>query len=115
MRDGGGMREGGAQFRSGERGMRGDGGSQFRSERGMRENGGTRFRAERGRRGDRGVEFGYRDRDRDHDRRRFGRRGVIIERGYGYVPASCDWLRRRALVSDSPYWWRRYRECRGFY
>jgi hypothetical protein len=82
---GGGMREGGAQFRSGERGARG------------------------------GVEFGYRERDRD--RHRYGRRdggGVYIERGgYGYLPASCDWLRRRALATDSPYWWRRYRACRG--
>jgi len=110
MRQGGGMREGGAQLRSGERGMRGDGG--------------TRFRAEG--RGDRGVEFGFRERgvrpdrdradvfvDRDRDRRRF-RRGVIIERGYGYAPVSCGWLRQRALATDSPYWWRRYRECRGF-
>jgi hypothetical protein len=94
MRGGGGMREGGAQFRS---------------ERGMRENGGARLRAERGTRGERGVEFGYRD-------RRHGRRdgGVFIERGYGYAPGGgCGWLRQRALATDSPYWWRRYRACRG--
>jgi hypothetical protein len=106
------MREGGAQLRSGERG---DGGARFRAERGMRDDGGTRFRAER--RGDRGVEFGFRDRDRgfrDRDRRHFGRRGVFIEGGYGYVPGSCEWLRRRALASGSPYWWRRYRACTGY-
>jgi hypothetical protein len=78
------------------------------------------------------VEFGYRERDRglrggrersgvyierDRGRRHFGRRdggGVFIERGYGYAPVSCDWLRRRAFATDSPYWWRRYRACRGF-
>jgi hypothetical protein len=125
-REGGGMREGGggAQFRSGERGARGEGSAQLRSERGLRENGGTRFRAERRTRGDRGVEFGYRERgdrgrtgvyiDRDRDRRHSSRRGgVYIEPSYGYAPASCNWLRRRALATDSAYWWRRYRACRG--
>jgi hypothetical protein len=24
----------------------------------------------------------------------------------------CGWLRRRAEVSDNPYWWHRYRACR---
>jgi hypothetical protein len=88
--------------------------------------GGMRFRAERGLRGDRDAESGFRERgmrrhrdraegffDRDHNRRRFGRRGVIIEPGYGYVPGGCGWLRRRALATDSPYWWRRYRACRS--
>lgn len=123
--DGGGaMRGGGGGMRDGG-GMRGDGGGQFRSgERGMRGGGGTRFRAERGGRGDRGVEFGYRerergmrgDRDRDRDRRRFGQRdgGFYIAPGFGYLPANCGWLRRRALETDSPYWWRRYRACRGW-
>lgn len=26
---------------------------------------------------------------------------------------SCEWLRRRAIVTGAPYWWRRYRVCRG--
>ena len=90
---GGGMREGGAQLR-------------------QREDGGTRFRAERGVRRDRDRADVYVDRDRD--RRRF-RRGVIIDGGYGYIPASCDWLRLRALATDSAYWWRRYRACQGYY
>jgi hypothetical protein len=118
------MREGGAQFRSGERGTRSEGSAQFRSERGARENGGARFRAERGTRGERGVEFGYRergvrgDRERagvniDRDRRHFGRRGGGYIESYGYAPSSCGWLRRRALATDSGYWWRRYRECQG--
>jgi hypothetical protein len=127
---GGGMREGGG-MRQGDGGMR-EGGAQLRSgERGARSDGGAGLRTERGARGDRGgVEFGYRERgvrgngpragvyiERDRDRRRHGRRdggGIYIERGgYGYLPASCDWLRRRALATDSPYWWRRYRACRG--
>jgi hypothetical protein len=110
MRDGGGMRNGGAQFRSGERGTRSEGGAHLRSDRGLR--------------GDRGVEFGYRERgdrgrsgvyiERDRDRRHHGRRGgVYVEPSYGYAPASCNWLHRRAVATESPYWWRRYRECRG--
>lgn len=27
---------------------------------------------------------------------------------------SCEWLRRRAIITGSPYWWRRYRICRGW-
>ena len=33
---------------------------------------------------------------------------------YGYHGGSCAWLRHRALVTGSPYWWRRYRWCRGW-
>ena len=28
---------------------------------------------------------------------------------------SCGWLRQRALATGSRYWWRRYRECLGYY
>jgi hypothetical protein len=119
MRDGGGgLRQDGSQFRSGDRGMRGDGGG--RAERGARgERGGGEFGyRERGGRGyvdrDRGDrDRGYRDRG-DRDRHRFGGRGgIYFGPGYGYLPSSCSWLRRRALETDSPYWWRRYRACRG--
>ena len=91
-REGGGMREGGAQFRSGERG--GD--------------------RDRGMRGDR--DRGRAEVDRDRDRRRggvyfgFGPGGPSF--GYGQA-RGCHGLRRRALETDSPYWWRRYRACRG--
>jgi len=27
---------------------------------------------------------------------------------------SCAWLRRRAIITGSRYWWRRYRWCRGW-
>jgi len=29
---------------------------------------------------------------------------------YGYY-GECDWLRRRALATGSPYWWNRYNAC----
>ncbi len=28
------------------------------------------------------------------------------------VGRRCGWLRKRAIVTGSPYWWRRYRACR---
>ena len=54
---------------------------------------------------------------RHHHHHRFGhfhRRGFFIgapvySYGYGY---GCGWLRHRALVTGSPYWWHRYRDCR---
>lgn len=51
---------------------------------------------------------------RSHRRYRHGwrHRGprVVIYRGY----RGCAWLRHRALVTGSRYWWRRYRWCRGW-
>jgi hypothetical protein len=46
---------------------------------------------------------------------RFGhfRRGRVFYGGPVLVYGSgCAWLRHRALVTGSPYWWRRYRACR---
>jgi hypothetical protein len=37
----------------------------------------------------------------------FGRRYVIGDY------RDCGWLRRRAVETDSSYWWRRYRESRA--
>ncbi|MCL4764786.1 MAG: hypothetical protein KJZ80_00955 [Hyphomicrobiaceae bacterium] len=31
-----------------------------------------------------------------------------------YGRRSCAWLRRRAIITGSSYWWRRYRWCRGW-
>ena len=42
--------------------------------------------------------------------RRIYRTPVLVT-GYG----RCEWLRRRALATGSSYWWRRYRQCRGWY
>jgi hypothetical protein len=30
-----------------------------------------------------------------------------------YYGGGCAWLRHRAAVTGSSYWWRRYRACRG--
>jgi hypothetical protein len=45
----------------------------------------------------------------------FHRRGFVIGAPvyvYGYG-GGCSWLRHRALATGSPYWWHRYRLCRG--
>jgi hypothetical protein len=44
---------------------------------------------------------------------RFHRRVFIGAPVYAYA-GGCAWLRHRALVTGSPYWWRRYRWCRGW-
>lgn len=31
-----------------------------------------------------------------------------------YYGSGCGWLRHRAAVTGSSYWWRRYRHCRGW-
>jgi hypothetical protein len=73
--------------------------------------GGSQFRP--GERGTRGGEFGFRERN-DRGQRHFGGRGgVYFGPSYGFLPSSCNWLRRRALETGSPYWWRRFRACRG--
>lgn len=41
---------------------------------------------------------------------RIVRTGPVIVAGY----SGCEWLRRRAIVTGSAYWWRRYRICRGW-
>ncbi len=38
--------------------------------------------------------------------------GVPLYAGSYY--AGCSWLHRRAVETGSRYWWRRYRECRGW-
>ena len=44
---------------------------------------------------------------------RFHRRVFIGGPVYAYG-GGCAWLRHRALATGSPYWWRRYRWCRGW-
>ena len=49
-----------------------------------------------------------------HHRRGWHRRSgfhfyVAPRRHYG---GGCAWLRHRAVVTGSSYWWRRYRDCR---
>jgi hypothetical protein len=45
-------------------------------------------------------------------RHRFGFVGVYP---YYYGGDGCYWLRRRAIVTGSHYWWRRYHACRYGY
>jgi len=53
---------------------------------------------------------------RPHRHRHFGhfhRRGFVIGAPvYSYSYGGCGWLRHRALVTGSSYWWHRYRLCR---
>ncbi len=49
-----------------------------------------------------------------HHFRHFHRRGFVIGAPvyvYGYG-GGCGWLRHRALVTGSQYWWHRYQLCR---
>lgn len=46
--------------------------------------------------------------------RRFHRR-VFIGGLYTYRHRRCAWLRHRAIVTGSSYWWRRYWRCRHAY
>ncbi len=47
-----------------------------------------------------------------HRRHRRAIVGVpIIFGGYYYYYGDCDWLRRRAFATGSPYWWDRYYAC----
>ena len=44
--------------------------------------------------------------------RRHGRKRGPEDPAYGFV-ASCHWLRGRALATNHPAWWRKYRQCVG--
>lgn len=78
----------------------------------------------------RGADVDVRARDRRDGPRRWGKRrdrDHIVRRGHrhvwggvtfylsdGYYYGECDWLKRRAIRTDSPIWWSRYRRCRDF-
>ncbi len=125
---GGGFRDGGPRMGGGPR----FDGPRMRAE--PRSGGGPRFEHSP-RRGFGGVPMA-RDRDRhvvpdrrppprfDRERRRHAaphrRRRGVWRPGYvwggiwiapGIYYAECEWLRRRAITTDSTYWWRRYRQC----
>jgi len=53
-----------------------------------------------------------------HDRRfRHHRRAFVVAPAFGYYGYGygygygCNWLRRNALATGSPYWWARYNAC----
>ena len=73
---------------------------------------------------DRGERFEHRRfAERDHDFDRFHRRHRVFVNGVWvwdwwpdyYTSNDCWWLRRQALITGSPYWWRRYNDCVGYY
>lgn len=90
--------------------------------RGSRGDTGNRNRSARGRDGDRNDYRRHRGDRRQVDRgsRRHHHRGTRYVWGPGiefwfddgYYYGNCDWLRVRALETDSSTWWRRYRLCR---
>ncbi len=93
----------------------------YRRGRGARVRGYRRGRVARGRGYRRGRVAGY----RGYGKRRYrGRRYRKLRRYYyGYAPyvvgayygGRCTWLRRRAYLTGSPYWWSRYYSCRNYY
>lgn len=134
-RSGGGNR--GSAGRGGSDRSVGRSGGENRSYRGDRGRSSSRDadrrRESRGDRGDRNRSARSRDRDRndyrrDRDRRRVDRGdrrhrhhrgtrhvwapGIVFYFDDGYYYGDCDWLRARALATDSATWWRRYELCR---
>lgn len=103
---GGGFR--GGPFSSGYRGFNGGGFRAYGSRRNFGGWGGRRhiYGGWNG-----GWNRGYRR--RHYGYRRFYGPGVYFGTGYGY--RSCGYLRRRAVVTGSRYWWRRYQQCRYGY
>jgi hypothetical protein len=89
-----------------------DGGG--RAFRGDRDGGARAYRGDRGR-GDRDGRRGGRHHDRGFIRRHGHRYSWGPGIGFwfydGYYYGDCDWLRRRAIVTGSRYWWRRYYLC----
>lgn len=52
-----------------------------------------------------------------HARPFHARRGFVaplIIAGPLLYTGSCQWLKHRAIETGSRYWWRRYRQCRGW-
>ena len=111
----------------GRRGHRGMGGRHagrshsFGGRHAHRGRGVHRGHVARGRGYRRGRVAGY----RGYGKRRYrGRRNRRLRRYYyGYAPyvvgayygGRCTWLRRRAYLTGSPYWWSRYYSCRNYY
>jgi len=49
--------------------------------------------------------------------RRFFVSNVFFFGGYPYYGyyGDCYWLKRKAIITGSPYWWTRYEACLGYY
>jgi hypothetical protein len=77
--------------------------------------GGGHARAFSGRafRGPRGS-YAYRSGGGRFHHRGYGRGfavGIPLAYGAYYYGSGCDWLRRRAAITGSRYWWNRYQAC----
>jgi hypothetical protein len=60
--------------------------------------------------------FSNRDHDHDHfNQHRVFRNGAWFWAYGPYAGGDCGWLLHRAEVTGSPYWWRRYDLCVGYY
>ncbi len=61
--------------------------------------------------------YRHRAHRRRYHRRRFRRHRFHRHRyyRYGYYRNRCHWLKVRALVTGSSYWWHRYYRCRYYY
>lgn len=40
--------------------------------------------------------------------------GIVFWYYDGYYFGDCEWLKRKARATGSPYWWERYRQCRDW-
>jgi hypothetical protein len=69
------------------------------------------FKAGRGHGRHAGKDFDHGKGGRHHGKhfRFYGPDIFVYGGGYGY--GDCAWLRRQAVITGSPYWWERYREC----
>lgn len=56
---------------------------------------------------------GYRERIRRGHHYGWGS-GIGFHFSDGWYYGECGWLKRRAIETDSPIWWHRYRRCREF-
>lgn len=56
---------------------------------------------------------GYRDRIVRGHRYSWGP-GIAFYFSDGYYYGECGWLKRRAIATGNPIWWRRFHQCRDF-
>jgi hypothetical protein len=57
-----------------------------------------------------------RDNFRHFHNRRFFVSTAFLFGGYPYYGyGDCYWLKRKAIITGSPYWWSRYEDCVGYY
>jgi hypothetical protein len=107
---GGGLRAGGGG--GGGLALRGGGGPRIAGA-GPRMRGGDHFVGGRHFKGGKHAFKGHHGKrfHHNHGRHRVFRNGVWVWLTPGYGYDDCGWLRRRAVITGSPYWWSRYHRC----